>query len=296
MALTDFLQIALSYNGLFGALSCTLICYFAFWAYKITGLISTVFFASVKFLFGNSRKQLLGRFGGMLALGYVLFFFRGEISDMLQWLEVPVYQDQYSSLSDDKISEAFERKIMDINPPYISNETIKRTRQLANELQMPANWIYQTAQSECSLKPLTIRRDGIAAGWIQFTAIGLSGITNESLSDVKAYCKNGQITQIMDLTDKYVRYHTKDKKITRAVDFYLVVFSPANVGADYDKVLYQGQNNPAYYLNDGFDGYTKLENGRIVRLLKNRDYKITVGELALCLEAKKNGLIQKQSK
>lgn len=57
----------------------------------------------------------------MLALGYVLFFFRGEISDMLQWLEVPVYQDQYSSLSDDKISEAFERKIMDINPPYISN-------------------------------------------------------------------------------------------------------------------------------------------------------------------------------
>ena len=100
MTITDAIQIALSYNGLFGALSCTLICYLAFWAYKITGLMSTVFFVSVKFLFGNSRKQFLSRFGGMLARGYVLFLFRGEISDALQWFETPVYQDQYSSLSD----------------------------------------------------------------------------------------------------------------------------------------------------------------------------------------------------
>lgn len=293
MELTDFLQIALSYGGLFGALSCTLICYFAYWTYKITGLICTVFFASVKFLFGNSRKQFLSRFGGALTAGYILFLFRDEMSDALQWLETPVYQDQYSSMADEEINKAFERKIMDINPPYISNETIKRTRQLANELQIPANWIYQTALSECSLKPLTIRRDGIAAGWIQFTRIGLSGVTNESLSDVKSYCQNGQISQIMDLTDKYVRHHANGKKITRPVDFYLIVFSPANLGADYDKVLYQGENNPSYYLNAGFDGYTKLDNGRIVRLRKKRDYKITVGELALCLEAKKNNLIQK---
>jgi hypothetical protein len=291
MNITDALQIALSYDGLFGALTCTSLCYLIYWSLKLLGITIQFLEVSVKFLFGKDRHGFLKRFGVMLLLGYTVSFFRAEISDFVQRFETPIYSGQYDGLSSDNISEAFERRIMDLNPAYISNEVIKRTRLLAAELQIPAHYIYQTALSECSLKPLTIRRDGIAAGWIQFTTIGLSGITSESLADVKQYCKNGQISQIMDLTDKYVRYHTKGKKIERAVDFYLVVFSPANLGRGNDAVLYEGANNPAYYLNGIFDGYTQKADGRIVRSRKNIDYRITVGELALCIEAKKNALI-----
>jgi hypothetical protein len=291
MNYTDTLQIALSYGGLFGALICTALCYLAYWSLKILGVTIHFLEVSVKFLFGEDRHRFLYRSGVMLFLGYTLSFFRAEISDTLQWFETPVYEGQYDELSSDKISEAFERRIMDANPAYISKETISRTRSLANELQIPAHFIYQTALAECALNPLTVRTDGVAAGWIQFTRVGLSGISTESLADVKEYCKNGQISHIMDLTDKYVRYHVKDKKITRAVDFYLVVFSPANLGRGNDAVLYEGENNPAYYLNDGFDGYIQKLDGRIVRSRKHIDYKITVGELALCIEAKKNKLL-----
>jgi hypothetical protein len=297
MTITDALQIALSYDGLFGALICTALCYLIYWALKLLGITIQFLEVSVKFLFGKDRKMFLRIFAHMLFWGgCVMYYCRAEISDFVQRFETPVYDGQYDGLSSDNISEAFERKIMDLNPAYISNEVIKRTRLLAAELQIPPHYIYQTALSECSLKPLTIRRDGIAAGWIQFTAIGLSGITSESFADVKEYCKNGQISQIMDLTDKYVRYHTKGKKIERAVDFYLVVFSPANLGRGNDAVLYEGANNPAYYLNDVFDGYTQKADGRIVRSRKNIDYRITVGELALCIEAKKNKLIQNINK
>lgn len=291
MNYTDALQIALSYGGLFGALTCTALCYLIYWALKIVGITIQFLEVSVKFLFGKDRHEFLRRFGYALFLGWVLSFFRNEISDFVQRFETPIYSGQYDGLSSNSIDEAFERRIMDLNPAYISNEVIRRTRLLAAELQIPAHYIYQTALSECSLKPLTIRMDGIAAGWIQFTTIGLSGITSESLADVKEYCKNGQISQIMDLTDKYVRYHTKGKKITRAVDFYLIVFSPANLGRGNDAVLYEGANNPAYYLNSVFDGYTQKADGRIVQSRKNIDYRITVEELALCIEAKKNALI-----
>jgi hypothetical protein len=56
--------------------------------------------------------------------------------------------------------------------------------------------------------------------------------------------------------------------------------------------LYQGWNNPAYYLNSGFDGYYSV-GGRIYRDRLHKDGAITVKEIKMHLAAKKSQLLQR---
>jgi len=59
--------------------------------------------------------------------------------------------------------------------------------------------------------------------------------------------------------------------------------------------VYQGLDNPSYFKNDGLDGWfvSPGADGRqqIFRKRSERDGKITIWEIFLALEAKKNRLI-----
>jgi hypothetical protein len=96
----------------------------------------------------------------------------------------------------------------------------------------------------------------------------------------------------MDLTEKYLirKWEQAGRPDMRnTIDLYLAIFSPANIGATPERVIYAGFSNPAYYKNSGLDGWYQ-DGGRIMRGAK--DGKITGWEIYLCLE-KKKGLLLK---
>ena len=68
----------------------------------------------------------------------------------------------------------------------------------------------------------------------------------------------------------------------------------------WGKVVYEGYKNPSYFKNSGLDGwYTEnTPDGRQLILRKNaaRDGKITIWEIYLALESKKNRLVESNMK
>lgn len=284
---SDIIQTALSYTGAPGLILCIAIAAVFMAAIRAAVLLLRL----VRYVLGFVTFGSISTFVSVaLAIGGTLYIIREPAADFLQRFETPVYLGQFDSIPPDAVAGVFEREIMRINPPGVAAVTIQRTRQLADTLHIPAWWIYSTALPECGLNPFTIRKDGIAAGWIQFTTVGLKS-HGVALETVKQWCRNGDITAMMNLTDRYMLCAAGGKSLTRPVDAYLCVFCPSAVGKPTDFVLYEGWNNPSYYLNAGLDGY-QVQDGRVVRKNAWKDGRITVGELALCLEYKKAKLLQ----
>lgn len=292
---SDLIQSLLSLNDIVGVVACVLIFTVALHLLTLMMVVKSAIIKGAKWYIYRFVGKSMKSAGMYLAFcflgGYFIYLFRGPISDILQSMEPPVYDGQYNEMASTEVQAIFENEIRKINPPAVASTTITRTRALADSLHIPPEWIYSTALSECALNPHTVRRDKIAAGWIQFTGIGLSGITSERMPDVIRYCQEQNTAAIMDLTDKYMHFHCRGKTLSRPVDVYLAVFSPDNIGSPPDNVLYSGYRNPSYYLNAGIDGWVKDQSGRITRRSEDIDGKITTGELALMLEARKNRLI-----
>ncbi|MGL4641328.1 MAG: hypothetical protein ACRCVX_16575 [Shewanella sp.] len=289
----DTIQIILSQQGDFGKLICWALAWVFGWS-----LMALVFFMRKSkmllfWLFGGTIKDAGSRAFASLGVGFMISQFSPMILDELAELERPVYVNQAQGVPVTDIDTKFESEIRKRNPPNVASVVINRSRSLAQRLNIPVNWIYQTALNECALNPFTVRTDKVAAGWIQFTRVGLSGIgSGESLQSVIQYCKEGKADTIMGLTDRYIMYHAKDRQLARPVDFYLAVFAPAHIGKDASAVLYQGYGTQAYELNKGLDGWIE-RNGRIIRKYSRCDGVITLGELALCQEKKTNDLLFK---
>ena len=152
--------------------------------------------------------------------------------------------------------------------------------------------IYQVAYVECSLDPFRVRTDGGAAGWIQFTNTGLDGL-GASLGEVKAACKRRDAEYIMALAHAYLTQFGKPLPDAPAV--YVAVAAAGHAGqTDAAHVIYTRLQHPNEYNANSalWDGWT-VERGKVLRLTRNVDGRITVGDLAGCLAAKKTELLKK---
>ena len=229
------------------------------------------------------------------------------LADLIQEIEqryfAPVWIGQNSTMNEAHLTAIYEAELAKKVDPYELEVIKRRTKEMAVKIQSTPLAIYECAYLECGLNPYTIRKDLVAAGWIQFTKTGLLGLTYEGKSihfdQVLYACRQRNIDLMMDLTeiyltDKFKRAH--EKPLYNTIDLYLALFAPAFIGASSDKILYQGYQNPSYYLNKGLDGWYTIDtpDGKKMILRKNAacDGAITIYEIYLALEAKKNRLIR----
>jgi len=173
---------------------------------------------------------------------------------------------------------------------YAAEKTIAWTRHTAEQLGCKEENIYAVALLECSLNPFRVRDDNVAAGWLQFTRAGLSGM-GVSLEQVIAACRARDIDFIMSLSHKYLlrRQAQANVNLNTEIDVYLAVFAPALINAPPNRIIYAGKNNPAYYMNKGLDGWRLSRDGTIYKQAPDGD--ITVEELYLAMTRKKQLLM-----
>ena len=215
---------------------------------------------------------------------------RPVLIDLSALLAEPVYESDYTSASSDWKAAAFERELQKKVSPAEFAIIQQATAQTAAKIGCTAADIYAVAYCECGLDPFNVRRDGVAAGWIQFTGKGVETTPGLTLNEVKRACYRRDIASIMQWTDNYLTNAANGRKLENAAAVYIAIFAPAKIGTE--GVLYSGKDNPRYYLNDGIDGWVKMSDGRILRRVACIDYKITTGELALMLEYKAGKILK----
>ena len=226
--------------------------------------------------------------------GTFIYIFSPQLSAWLQWAEDmanPVYLSTTTAVSADHAVALYEARIRQHCDSYEANVVIQRTAETAAKINSTPLAIYESALLECGLNPFRVRDDRVAAGWIQFTRIGCQGL-GVTMPEVIAACNRRDVHFIMDLTERYLirKWQQAGKPDMRnTIDLYLAIFSPANIGAPPEKVIYAGFSNPAYYKNSGLDGWYK-DDDRIMRGAK--DGRITGWEIYLCLERKKGLLLK----
>lgn len=222
-------------------------------------------------------------------LSALLYGFRYEVSDMIQYAEQiyrPVYIVQYDS---PELVRAYQKRLSVHCSPTEYKIVTDSVAAWNMEFSLEPSAIYECALPECGLNPFVIRADGKAAGFIQFTAAGLTG-SGVSLDQVKIMCQSRNTTEIMRLTGWYLRSRADGRRFTTGADVYALVFAPVCLEKPETFVLYEGANNPAYYLNRGLDGW-EIDGNKVVRNPAKIDLKITKKELTLWLEYHKQKLL-----
>lgn len=279
--MTDALQILLAQSGWMLYASCLVIVLAVWQALRLAGL-------TVRALLQVSILHRPGKWLTAALIALPVFWLSGPICAGLEWIEdrylSPVYLSGH--IGEQDALEAYEREIRKHTSAAEFDTLKRRTAEIARKINSRQIAIYETAWLECSLNPFRVRDDRVAAGWIQFTKNGLSGL-GVSLDSVIRACRARDISTIMDLTEAYLtrRWEKAGRPdMSNTIDLYLAVFAPAHIGKEAGAVVYQGRGNPAYDLNSGLDGW-RLESGKIVR--GRKDGRITVGEIWLCLERKK---------
>ena len=219
-----------------------------------------------------------------------------SIHDLLQAQEYrwrPVYENG-PKLNPAAQMEVYESEIR----KHISGaqfDTLKAwTEYTAGRINTSPLCIYEAALLECGLKPFDVRKDLVAAGWIQFTDNGCASLSFTKEQVIRA-CRRKDITFVMRATDEYL--YAKWQKagrppVMKTIDLYLAIFAPAHIGRDANQVVYAGFNNRSYYLNAGLDGWYMEPSGLIVRKDGAKDGRITIWEIYLCLTYKKGRLLK----
>lgn len=290
-ALSDTIQICLKYGfpGAMALFAALWICWRFSWA--VLGWLWVALSAVLPPLHWLTPVILIG--GAAVLSGY-----SEEIGEHLQYMEQrywsPVTPGQYAYLGDAELIPIYEKEILrHVTPEQL--DTIRRwTQYTADRIGSRPAAIYETAWLECGLNPFRVRDDRVAAGWIQFTRAGLSGL-GVSLERVIQACDRRDVGFIMELTDRYLSRKAdrlpEGATLVNTIDLYLAVFAPAHIGAPPGKVVYSGFANRAYTLNSGLDGWY-LDGGKIMRSKGAIDGRITVQEIAFCLERKKANLLK----
>lgn len=307
----DVVQILLQQDPWLRFLFCVVLALLIFIMYRIfklgLGFVWRILKFVYQFFFVWTRRNwlLVGLAGGLLWL------FSTSIIDGLQDFEQrylnPSYLNALSNFNDERLISMYEDEMGKHTDTYEKNVVMKRTREMAEKMASSPLAIYETAYLECGLDPFRVRSDKVAAGWIQFTRAGLVGMTYKGkavrLEDVMAACARRDINFMMDLSEMYLlnQYQRSGSKpLHNTIDLYLAVFAPAHIGAAHNKVVYEGYKNPSYFKNAGLDGwYTEnASDGKQLILRKNaaRDGKITIWEIYLALESKKNRLVKNNMK
>ena len=299
----DLFQILLSQSGWVKVLGCLVLVLFFYYVLKLLKEAVKITKKILLWLWRFFVVTPIKRKWTLAFFGFLLYLFWSPIHNWIEMLEQkldPVYLDEFSGLTDQQLTKVFEESIK--CDPISKDVVVTRTREIAAKLNCSPTAIYAVALNECGLNPFRIRDDGVAAGWIQFTRIGLSSLICRertwTLEDVKQACKEKNASLIMDLTEVYLlkRFATfsKEKQVT-ALQVYLAVFKPSMLGKDTSKepVLYEGYNNRSYYLNAGLDGWYLTDENEILHSRSHNDGIITVGELDLCMHAKVQRLVKR---
>lgn len=260
-----------------------------------------------RFTFGWGRRHVII----IVLLGTLLWLCSDQLVGVLQDIEQrylqPVYVNEYGSFTEEHVTAIYEAELAKQVDPYQKEVVTRRTREIAAKINSTPLAIYQCAHLECGLDPFTVRRDQVAAGWIQFTRVGISGLRYQgkpiAYETVLRACATKDAAFLMNLTEVYLtsQYERAGRKpLDNTIDLYLALFAPALIGAEYDRVVYEGYDNPKYYKNDGLDGWyvADANNGRKQIFHKDsaKDGKITIVEMFLALEAKKNKLLKQYLK
>lgn len=306
-SLADFLQLLLQQESALRWLFCLILVFLALQIWRIARLVTVQSFRLLKgswrFVFGWGKRHLIA----IGILGTLLWLFSTPLVDLIQDVEQrylrPVWLQQYDHLAEAHQIAIYEEELGKRIDPYQKQVVMQRTREIAAKIQSTPLAIYECAYLECGLYPFTVRRDRVAAGWIQFTRVGLGGLRYQgrpvAYEEVLQACADKNIEFMMDLTELYLvdKYQRAGRRpLINTIDLYLALFAPALIGAESERIVYQGYNNPSYYLNDGLDGWYVANEGpggrrQIFRKNSMKDGKITIWEMYLALEAKKGRLI-----
>ncbi len=308
---SDLLQYLLHQGGWITWLVCLGLVFVIFNLLRITTFGIRLFWRSLRqgyrFTFGWGKRHLVI----IALLGSLLWLCSDLLISGLQEIEQrylhPVYVNEYGHLTEEHVTAIYEAELARRVDPYQKEIVARRTREIADRIKSTPLAIYQCAHLECGLDPFTVRRDQLAAGWIQFTRAGISGLRYQgkpiAYETVLQACAAKDAAFIMNLTEVYLisQYErASHKPMDNTIDLYLALFAPALIGAEYDRIVYEGYDNPKYYKNDGLDGWYIADgnNGKKQIFHKDsaKDGKITIVEMFLALEAKKNKLLKQYLK
>ncbi|MCS6930561.1 MAG: hypothetical protein NZM43_13820, partial [Saprospiraceae bacterium] len=185
----------------------------------------------------------------------------------------------------DNVAQALRAELRSKVDAYTFEAVERWTDSTAKAIGCYPEAIYMVALLECGLDPFRVRDDRVAAGWLQFTRTGLQrhGVALERLINA---CNRKDVHFVMSLSHAYLiaRRRQAKRPLNTAIDVYLAVFAPSKIGQEGTAVIYEGFNNPAYYMNAGLDGWRLSASGIIYR--SRKDGRITIEELYLCMMRK----------
>ena len=284
----DILQITLQTPGLNYAAIAALI--LLLWI-----LLNTVR-ATIKLSFAVAREILpkITVFRSVLIVILTIFAVQNatNISDYIQYWETKgeaVAVTEYKQFSTSKTVAIFEAALRANTLPEEYNIITDSIEALRIEFGMDSLAAYQCMACECSMNPFIIRKDGVAAGIIQFTENGCKGLGFD-LSAVKNWCEQRDAKRIMWATGQYLRSRANGKQVKTGLDFYMIVFAPGYLGKPPHQVLYN--SGDAYRLNAGMDGFC-IQDGIIVRHPSAVNGDITVNDVNLWMLYKSGQIIKK---
>ena len=289
--ISNTIQIILNQPGPTRFAGCVVLVLFVWQLFRIAGFgLSILFRLLLPFRLWTLTAGCIG--------GLIVTLFATPLSDLLQDLEQrywsPVYVDQFSGLSDGELLTLYETELRRHTTPEEFRIVKDSTAAISDRIGSTPLAIYEAAYLECGLNPFRVRDDRVAAGWIQFTRAGLSGL-GVSLEKVIAACERRDAAFIMGLTGKYLARKAErlpaGSTMANTIDLYLAIFAPAHIGRAANQVVYSGYSDRRYSLNSGLDGWY-IDGGKIIRSRAACDGRITVGEIYLCLESKKARLIK----
>jgi hypothetical protein len=304
--MTDLIQVMLSQDSFARWVACVLVVFVVLQVWRLFRLGLRLTFRSIRgiwqFFIGWARE----RFVWILLLGTLVWWSSDWWVDLLQEFEQrflsPVYVSEFNYLNQEHIQTIYETELSRHVDPYQQRLILESTRNTAAAIGSSALCILEAAWLECGLNPFEVRKDKVAAGWIQFTRVGVGGLQHNGrpvqFEQVLEACARRDAELMMNLTDQYLKdkYQRAGRKpLNNTIDLYLAIFAPALIGAPTDKVLYSGWNDPKYYKNAGLDGWYTIDKADGKKLILRKqgacDGKITIWEVFLCLEAKKNRLL-----
>lgn len=312
--LCDLAQILLN----LGPAGCALLALLALQGGKMLRRAWTLGWAGLGLAWAEARRWVLRLSGGGLAwnlfAGAVLYLtfsaFAPKISDSIQWAEQtwlsPIYFAPLEADTSSAAAAAYTRKMQRFLGQSDYALFLRRTAEIAAQCGSTPLSFYEVYESECGCNPFAVnqreirdkagrlvRVDTVAAGPIQFTAAGVSGLVlngqTVTMCNVKDAIINRRLAWLMDLQEVYMARASGGKPLPRPCDVYTAVFMPAYVGKSMETALAsRWGNRPEYYWqNIGLDGYRLDGKGRVLFLPSSRDGIITIQDLALCLAAKK---------
>lgn len=255
-------------------------------------------------------RSLFPRFGARFFLLWACFSlsawsFRHQVTDaavfVSQSILNPVYYSTFNADTSSAVEQAYIKKLRQNVSQREFDILMTTTADLARRHQSSVLAFLEVYESECGLNPFAVnvneKGDTVAAGQIQFTWAGVSGLQVSGMPVNMRRVKNAiihrDIVFLCELERVYMERAAAGKPLKRSCDVYTAVFMPYYLGMpDMTVVASRNGNRPEFYnCNAGLDCY-KLAGDKVLRSPKYQNGEITIQDLSLCLAYKKAGVIK----